>query len=326
VLLANPETDAESLRRRATFTSRLEKLGWRDGHNLRLELRHAVGDAQLARQAGELAALNPDVMLIQSNQSLAIAREQGIAIPIVFVAVSDPVGSGFVASLARPGGNITGFTNFEPGTGGKWLQVLKDLAPRIESVAMLLNTTIAANRELARSVESAAASLGIATTVVTAIDAAALEQAIGVLPGELRSGMVVLPNPTNALYQRQIIDSAARRRVPAIYPFGYFGEKRWAGCRGVDVMEMLTAAAYDRILRGARQASCPSSSQRNTNWSSTQRCPGSRIERTRGGSAAARARADEASSESAGLTNRALQRMSVCRSLKRLVCFVFTPA
>ena len=259
VLLPNPETDVESLRRRATLTSRLEKLGWRDGHNLRLELRHAIGDAALARQAGELAALNPDVMLIQSNQALAIVREQGIAIPIVFVAVSDPVGSGFVASLARPGGNITGFTNFEPGTGGKWLQVLKDLAPRIESVAMLLNTTIAANRELAHSVESAAASLGIATTVVAAIDAAALEQAIAVLPGELRSGMVVLPNPTNALYQRQIIDAAARRRLPAIYPFAYFARNGGLVAYGVDINEMFgQAAAYvDRILRGTKAGELP---------------------------------------------------------------------
>ena len=259
MLLPNPETDVESLRRRATLTSRLEKLGWRDGHNLRLELRHAIGDAALARQAGELAALNPDVMLIQSNQALAIVREQGIAIPIVFVAVSDPVGSGFVASLARPGGNITGFTNFEPGTGGKWLQVLKDLAPRIESVAMLLNTTIAANRELAHSVESAAASLGIATTVVAAIDAAALEQAIAVLPGELRSGMVVLPNPTNALYQRQIIDAAARRRLPAIYPFAYFARNGGLVAYGVDINEMFgQAAAYvDRILRGTKAGELP---------------------------------------------------------------------
>ena len=259
MLLPNPETDVESLRRRATLTSRLEKLGWRDGHNLRLELRYAVGDAALARQAGELAALNPDVMLIQSNQALAIVREQGIAIPIVFVAVSDPVGSGFVASLARPGGNITGFTNFEPGTGGKWLQVLKDLAPRIESVAMLLNTTIAANRELAHSVESAAASLGIATTVVAAIDAAALEQAIAVLPGELRSGMVVLPNPTNALYQRQIIDAAARRRLPAIYPFAYFARNGGLVAYGVDINEMFgQAAAYvDRILRGTKAGELP---------------------------------------------------------------------
>ena len=259
VLLPNPETDVESMRRSASFTSRLEKLGWRDGHNLRLELRHAVGDAQLARQAGELAALNPDVMLIQSNQALAIARERGLAIPIVFVAVSDPVGSGIVASLARPGGNITGFTNFEPGTGGKWLQVLKDLAPRIESVAILLNTAIAANRELARSVESAAASLGIATTVVEAIDAAALEQAIAVLPGELRSGMVVMPNPTNALYQRQIIDSTARRRLPTIYPFAYFARNGGLVAYGVDINEMFGQAAVyvDRILRGTRAGELP---------------------------------------------------------------------
>ena len=259
VLLTSPETDAESLRRRAVFTSRLEKLGWRDGHNLRLEVRHAVGDAQLRRQFGELAALNPDVMLIQSNQALAIAREQSTAIPTIFVAVSDPVGSGFVANLARPGGNTTGFTNFEPGTGGKWLQVLKELAPRIESVAMILNPAIAANRELARSIEAAAASLGIVATPVAAGDAAALEQSILGLAGDLHAGIVVLPNPTNALYQRQIIDSAARRRVPAVYPFGYFARNGGLVAYGVDVMEMFDqAAAYvDRILRGAKAGELP---------------------------------------------------------------------
>lgn len=259
VLIPFPETDGESQIRRAVFASGLEKLGWREGHNLQLEVRHAVGDAQLRRQTGELAALNPDVLLVQSNQALAAVRAQSVAIPTVFVAVSDPVGSGFVASLSRPDGNTTGFTNFEPGTGGKWLQILKEVAPRIESVGMLLNPTIAANLELARSVEAAAASLGIVATPIAAGDGAALEKAIAELAGKAHAGIVVLPNPTNTLYQRQIIDSAARHRLPAVFPFSYYGRNGGLVAYGVDIKEMFRQAAtyVDRILRGSKAAELP---------------------------------------------------------------------
>jgi putative ABC transport system substrate-binding protein len=259
ILIPFPETDGESQNRRAVFTSSLEKLGWQEGHNLRLEVRYAVGDAQLRRQAGELAALNPAVLLVQSNQALSVAREQNSAITTVFVAVSDPVGSGFVASLSRPGGNTTGFTNFEPQTGGKWLQILKELAPRIESVSMLLNPTIAANLELARSVGAAAASLRIVATPVAAGDGTALEKAIAGLAGKPHAGIVVLPNPTNTLYQRKIIDSAAHHRLPAIYPFSYFAKNGGLVAYGVDIKEMFRqAAAYvDRILRGTMAAELP---------------------------------------------------------------------
>jgi putative ABC transport system substrate-binding protein len=259
ILIPFPETDGESQNRLVVFTSSLEKLGWRVGHNLRLEVRYAVGDAQLRRQAGELAAINPAVLLVQSNQALSVAREQNSAIPTVFVAVSDPVGSRFVASLSRPGGNTTGFTNFEPETGGKWLQILKELAPRIESVSMLLNPTIAANLELARSVEVAAASLRIVATPVTAGDGTALEKAIAGLAGNPRAGIVVLPNPTNTLYQRQIIDSAAHHRLPAIYPFSYYAKNGGLVAYGVDIREMFRQAAVyvDRILRGTKAAELP---------------------------------------------------------------------
>ena len=164
VLIPNPEGDPESRRRRGAFASALAALGWREGQNLRLEVRHGVGDAQLRVQLVELAALRPDVMLVQSNQAMAIVRQEKIAVPIVFVAVSDPVGGGFVADLARPGGNATGFTNFAPEMGGKSLQLLKELAPRVERVGLLLNPSIAANRELARAAEDAAAPLGVAAT------------------------------------------------------------------------------------------------------------------------------------------------------------------
>jgi putative ABC transport system substrate-binding protein len=258
VLIPFPEADAESRIRLAAFTSGLEKLGWREGHNLRLEARYAVGDAQLRRQAGELAALDPAVILIQSNQALAVARQQNIAIPTVFVAVSDPVGSGFAASLSRPGGNATGFANFAPEMGAKWLQVLRELAPHVEKVIVLLNPTIAANRELARSVETAAVALGVGVTSVASGDGA-LDQAIVGLAGDRRTGIVVMPNPTNTTYRRQIIDAAARHRLPAIYPFPYFAKDGGLVAYGLDIKEMfrLAAAYVDRILRGARPAELP---------------------------------------------------------------------
>lgn len=259
VLIPFPETEQESRDRLAVFASSLDKLGWREGHNLQLEVRHGVGDAQLRRHVGELVALNPAVLLIQSNQVLAIAREQGVGIATVFVAVSDPVGSNFVASLARPGSNVTGFTNFDPETGGKWLQVLKELAPRIESASMPLNPTIAANLELARSVEAGAASLGVAAKRLAAGDGPALEQAIAGLATDPRAGIVVLPNPTNTLYQKQIIEAAARHRLPAIYPFPYYARNGGLVAYGIDIKDVFRqAAAYvDRILRGAKAADLP---------------------------------------------------------------------
>lgn len=259
VLIPFAETDTESRLRRAAFAAGLEKLGWREGHNLRLEVRHGVGDAQLRHHAVELAALEPGVMLVQSNQALAIARREKVVVPTVFVAVSDPVGSGFVANLARPGGNATGFTNFAPEMGAKWLQVLRELAPRVERVTMLLNPSIAANRELASSVEATAVSLGLGAKPVAAGDGAALEQAIAGLAGDRRAGIVVLPNPTNTTHQKQIIDAAARHQLPAIYPFPYYAKNGGLVAYGVDLREMfrLAAAYVDRILRGAKPAELP---------------------------------------------------------------------
>jgi len=239
------------------FKSGLEALGWRDA-NLRLEVRYGAGDAALRAQAAELAALQPDVMLVQSNQALAIAREAKVAAPTVFVAVSDPVGGGFVANLARPGGNSTGFTNFAPEMGAKWLQVLRELAPRIKRVGLLLNPGIAANVELARTAEAAAAALDIGATPIVSGDAA-LEQALAALARPGHAGLIVLPNPTNTNTQKQIIEATARHRLPAIYPFPYYAKNGGLVAYGIDIKEMfrLAAAYVDRILRGAKPAELP---------------------------------------------------------------------
>jgi putative ABC transport system substrate-binding protein len=154
---------------------------------------------------------------------------------------------------------VTGFTNFEPDTGGKWLQILKELAPRIESVGVLLNPTLAANHEVARSVEAAAATLGVTTTRLPAEEGAAIENAIAALAGGRRAGIVVLPNPTNTLHQKQIIEAAAQRRLPAVYPFPYYARNGGLVAYGVDLREIFRQAAtyVDRILRGAKPADLP---------------------------------------------------------------------
>ena len=245
--------------RLSAFVSGLQKLGWREGQNLRLEVRYAVGATQLQRQAAELAALGPAVMLVQTNLGLDAARRQNIGFPMVFVAVSDPVGSGYVASLARPGGNLTGFANFAPEMGAKWLQVLREISPRVERVMLLLNPAIAANRELATSASSAAAAAGMGSATVASGDDAAFESATAELARSRRGGIIVLPNPINTRNQKQIIETAARHRLPAIYPFAYYARNGGLVAYGIDLEEQFRLAAgyVDRILRGAKPAELP---------------------------------------------------------------------
>ena len=259
VLIAFAETDPVMRPRLAAFGDGLQKLGWREGHNLRLEVRHGRNAAEMQRQAAELAALGPAVMLVQTNLGLAAARQQNIAVPMVFVAVSDPVGSGFVASLARPGGNVTGFANFAPEMGAKWLQVLREISPRLERIVLLLNPAIAANRELAHSAASAADAAGVGATTIMSGDDAALERAAVDFVGKRRGGIIVFPNPTNTANQKQIIDTAARHKLPAIYPFDYYAKNGGLVAYGIDLKEQFRLAAeyVDRILRGAKPADLP---------------------------------------------------------------------
>jgi len=258
-LLVFPASDAMTRARMAAFVDGLAKLGWREGHNLRLEVRHAVSDAEVQRAAAELAALEPTVMLAQTNVALAAARKQNITVPTVFVAVSDPVGSGFVSSFARPGGNATGFANFAPEMGAKWLQVLRELSPRTERMVLLLNSALAANRELAGAAESAAAAAGVATTAVASGDHTALEGVLAGFADKRRGGIVVMPNPTNTQNQKQIVEAAARHGVPAIYPFAYYARNGGLVSYGIDLVEQFRLAAtyVDRILRGAKPAELP---------------------------------------------------------------------
>lgn len=257
-LFAFSEADPMMRPRLAAFVNGLQKLGWREGENLRLEVRRAVGEAQFQQRAAELVALRPTVILVQTNQALAAVRQR-IAVPIVFVAVSDPVGSGFVESLARPGGNITGFANFAPEMGAKWLQMLREIAPRVQRVVLLFNPALSANRQLADSAAWAAAAAGMDIARIVSGDNTAFESALADFAGKRRGGIVVFPNPLNTQNQRQIIEAAARHRLPAIYPFAYYAKSGGLVAYGVDLEEQfhLAAAYVDRILRGAKPAELP---------------------------------------------------------------------
>jgi putative ABC transport system substrate-binding protein len=252
--------DPEVKRSLAAFANGLRDFGWVEGRNIRLEYRYAAGDAaQLRRHAAELVAMAPDLMVVQSNLALAVMRQVDRSIPTVFLSVSDPLGEGFVNSLARPGGNATGFTNYEPATGGKWLQVLKELAPAITRVTVLLNSQIAANVQLSRAVETAAESLGVRATLSPATTGPEIERAITVLGRERNGGLIVMPNPSNLVHHRLIIDACARHGLPAVYPFTYMARNGGLVGYGLDHSEIfrLASSYVDRILKGASPAEMP---------------------------------------------------------------------
>lgn len=244
----------------AAFLRRLAELGWTDGRNVLVELRWANSDPELMRSYGtELAGHSPDVFLVQSNPALAALRPLVGNTPIVFVHVADPVGSGFVASLARPGGNITGFTNFEPSMGSKWLQTLKQVAPDIAHAAALFHPETPANVAFWRDAEAAAPKVGISVMAAGVHDASEVERAITVVAAQANGGLVVCPHTVTEVHLRLIIELAGKYRLPAVYPFRAHAEAGGLLSYGVDALDLVPRAAdyVDRILKGAKPAELP---------------------------------------------------------------------
>jgi putative tryptophan/tyrosine transport system substrate-binding protein len=244
----------------AAFLRRLGELGWTDGRNVRIEVRWANSDPELMRSYGtELAGHSPDVFLVQSNPALAGLRPLAGHTPIVFVHVADPVGSGFVASLARPGGNVTGFTNFEPSMGSKWLQTLKQVAPDVAHAAALFHPETPANVAFRRDAEAAAPKVGIRVVAAGVHDAGEVERAITAVAAQPNGGLVVCPHVVTEVHLRLIIELAGKYRLPAVYPFRYHAEAGGLLSYGVDSMDLVPRAAnyVDRILRGANPGELP---------------------------------------------------------------------
>jgi putative ABC transport system substrate-binding protein len=243
------------------FWQELKRLGWAEGHSVHVEYRYAPGGAQVQAHAKELVARQPDVVFAQSRPVVAALQRESRTIPIVFVAVIDPIGAGFIASLPRPGGNITGFMVYEPSVTGKWLAMLKEIAPQLARVALMGNPKTAAYYDyLLHAAEAVTPSLGIELVQGRVEDAATdIERAIAAIASVPNGGMVVLPDSTTSINRDLIVALAARHHLPAVYNNRFFVDAGGLMSYGVVwVDEYRKAASYvDRILRGAEPADLP---------------------------------------------------------------------
>jgi ABC-type uncharacterized transport system substrate-binding protein len=254
------ESDPELQRRVAVFVQGLQKLGWREGANLVIDYRYGAEDSERMRlDAAELVGLKPDLIWTSGGLGLLSLKRATHSIPIVFTGVYDPVGSGYVASLARPGGNITGFTLGEFSMGGKMLEVLKEVVPQVSRVAVILNLEQPPHVAMWRAVEAMAQSFGVSLTATDVQDPAEIERAIEAFAREPNGGLIVLPGPITNNHRELIIALAARHRLPAAYPFRYFVKEGGLVSYGADPFDQSRqAAAYvDRILKGEKPEDLP---------------------------------------------------------------------
>lgn len=259
VLMGFAENDEVWQAYLTAFKQRLQDLGWTDGRNVRFDIRFTGESTERTRiAAAELVALAPDVIFVTTNPVVSALTQATRTIPIVFTWVSDSVGSGYVASLA-PGGNVIGFHNFEPAMGGKWLGVLKQIAPRVRRAAVVHVPEIAANVAFIRVAEAASTSLGMTVTAAGVRDAADIERVLMEFAREPNGGLIVTPSPLTATKRDLIIAVAARLGLPAIYSFRFYVASGGLVSYGIDQLETVreVASYVDRILRGANPGELP---------------------------------------------------------------------
>ena len=260
VLSAFAEGDPEAQGNVTAFRQALEKLGWTDGGNVRIDYRWGSADAERIRAyAIELVGLKPDVILVSTALVLQSLQQLTRSVPIIFTQISDPAGSGFVASQSHPGGNVTGFTLAEFSMYGKLLEVLKEIAPQVTRVAAVLNPDQTPQEGMWRAIEAAAPSFKTQLTAAGVRNATEIERAINAFALETNGGLIVLPNPVNSGNRKLIITMAAQHRLPAIYTFPFFVKDGGLISYGVDLGDQYQQAAsyVDRILRGEKPADLP---------------------------------------------------------------------
>jgi putative ABC transport system substrate-binding protein len=258
IVLMGIANDAEAQARAVALRQGLQVLGWTMGRNIQIDYSFADGDAERMRvYAKEVVASGPDLILAVTNPALQAIRNATHSQPILFLQVSDPVGGGFVESLAHPGGNVTGFTNFEPEMGGKWLQTLKEIAPAVEHVAVVLHPETSAHAGFLRTAETASVALGMKVTALGVHSVNEIEPAITQFARVPKGGLIVAPHPVTR--GKLTIDLAAHHRLPAIYPFAFHAREGGLIAYGIDQVDQWRSAAtyVDRILRGAKPADLP---------------------------------------------------------------------
>jgi len=222
VLMSFAADDPAGQSRVLAFAQALAQLGWTDGRNVRIDLRWGAGDPERTRRyAAELVALVPDVVLAHGSLTMGPLLQATRAVPIVFVQVADPVGAGFVESLARPGGNATGFTPFEYAIGGKWLELLREIAPGVKRAAVIRNLAVAAGPGQFGAIQASAPSLGLEVSPINARDSSEIERGITTFARQANGGLIVTGGSAT-IYRKLIITLAARHRLPAVYPDDMF--------------------------------------------------------------------------------------------------------
>ena len=260
VLMNLAADDPVSQARMNAFVQALQQSGWTDGVNVRIDTRWAAADPErFRRYATELVALAPDVILASTSPSVAAVQQASHAVPIVFANVTDPVGQGFVESLARPGGNTTGFSVYEYGIGPKWLELLKEVAPGVQRVAVLRDAALVAGGGLLGAIQGVAPSFGVEVSPLGVRDASEIERGITGFADRSNGGLIVLASPLTAFHREPIIALAAKHRLPAVYPFRYFVGAGGLVSYGADATDLYRRAAgyVDRILKGEKPADLP---------------------------------------------------------------------
>jgi putative ABC transport system substrate-binding protein len=260
VLMGLAADDAEAQDRIAAFEQGLQQSGWTSGENLQIDYRRGAGGTDLTRRyAAELVALAPDVILASGGTVVGPLLQATHTIPIVFTQTPDPIAAGFVASLAQPGGNATGFTTAEYGTSGKWLELLKEIAPGVTRAAVLRDPTIPAGIGQFASIQSVAPSFGVELHPMDVHDASEIERDVTAFAGGSNSGLIVTSSGLAAVHRQLIVKLAARYLLPAIYSYGYFTTSGGLISYGPDPIDQYRRAAgyVDRILKGEKPADLP---------------------------------------------------------------------
>src|SRR5215831_4809980 len=262
VLMGYAETDSDARAWYMAFQEALQKLGWTEGRNIQIETRWATPDdaESMRRLAKELVAPQPSVILSSTTPTTSALLQQTHTIPIVFAIVADPIGSGFVANFARPGGNVTGFIFTEPTMAGKWLELLKGIAPRIARVAMLFNPVSAPYAEYwLNPLKAAAPSFAVEAVPAPVRDRSELESITAAQAREPNGGLIVMPDSFTDTHRVEITSLAARYRLPAVYPFRQFTAVGGLLSYGDDLIDNFRRAPtyVDRILKGAKPSELP---------------------------------------------------------------------
>jgi putative ABC transport system substrate-binding protein len=253
-------SDTDTQERNAAFAHSLKQLGWTDGRNVRIDYRYGLGNAANVRKyATELVALAPDVILASGASVLAPLLQATRTVPIVFVSVADPVGAGYVESMARPGGNATGFIQFEYSLSGKWLELLKEIAPGVTRAAVLRDPVITAGVGQFAVIQSVASSIGLDVSPVNVRDAGEIERGVTAFARSANGGLVVTASALSLVHSELILALAARHKLPAIYPRRSFVAAGGLISYGFDALDQVQRAAgyVDRILKGEKPSDLP---------------------------------------------------------------------